>query len=238
VAGAGSQGLERVPNVHRRCVQRADVPDAADADDGPMTASQPSFGDPADEIIVNPASGERIRIRPTPEGGNRDVLVWDLWLAPGGRVPSGHVHPGQSETFHVQQGQLRFRLGLFSRAVVGPGESLRVPPGRPHHFASVGDTQVHALVETTPAREMAALLRVAAGLAGDDRGGARALPRPIDLLLFMDEFRDEVQAPYVPSALMRVVLMPLVVIIRRLGLDGSYRRLRASSSSNRRNASR
>jgi quercetin dioxygenase-like cupin family protein len=207
-----------------------------------MTAAHSSVGDPADGIIVNPASGERIRIRPTLEGGDPDVLVWDLWLEPGGRVPFGHVHPGQSETFHVRQGRLRFRLGLFGRAVVGPGESLRVPPGRPHHFATAGGTEVHAVVETAPALEMEALLRVAAGLAADDRGRARALPRPLDLVLFMDEFLGGVRAPFVPGALIRVVLRPLVAVIRRLGLDGHYRRLRASgraaSSSTRPNASR
>jgi quercetin dioxygenase-like cupin family protein len=210
------------------------VPAASDADDERMTASH-------DGIIVNPASGERIRIRPTSEGGDPDVLVWDLWLAPGGRVPSGHVHPGQSETFHVRKGRLRFRLGLFGRAVVGPGESLRVPPGRPHHFTNAGDTEVHAVVETTPALEMERLLRVAAGLAADaagDRGRRRALPRPLDLLLFMDEFRGEVRAPYVPATLMRLVLLPLVGAIRQLGLDKRYRRLRSASPSKRRNASK
>lgn len=200
---------------------------------GRMTASH----DPADGVIVNPASGERIRIRPS-EHGDQDVLVWDLWLSPGGRVPSGHVHPGQSETFHVKQGRLRFRLGLFGRTVVGPGESISVPPGRPHHFATVGDTEVHAVVETTPALEMEALLRVAAGVAASERGRRRALPRPLDLLLFMEDFWAEVRAPFVPGALLRIVLLPLAGLVRRLGLDGNYRRVRAASSSSRPNASR
>jgi hypothetical protein len=60
----------------------------------------------------------------------------------------------------------------------------------------------------------------------------------LDLLLFMDDFRGEVRAPYVPGTLMRMVLVPLVGAIRRLGLDRRYRRLRAASPSNRRNASK
>jgi quercetin dioxygenase-like cupin family protein len=182
-----------------------------------------------DHLIVNPASGERIRIRPVVEGQDEDVLVWDLWLAPGGQVPSGHVHPRQSETFHVHQGALRFRLGLFRRAVVGPGESLQVPPGLPHHFASVGDTEVHAVVETSPRLEMEALLRVAAGLSADEQGRARRLPRPLDLVLFMNEFRAEVRAPYLPSAPVRRSVAGLVRLIRLFGLDRHYRRMRTSS---------
>jgi mannose-6-phosphate isomerase-like protein (cupin superfamily) len=184
---------------------------------------------PDDDLIVNPASGERIRIRPAVEGQDEDVLVWDLWLAPGGRVPSGHVHPRQSETFRVHRGALRFRLGLFRRAVVGSGQSLRVPPGLPHHFANVGDSEVHAVVETRPRLEMEALLRVAAGLAADDQGRARRLPRPLDLVLFMHEFRAEVRAPYLPSAPVRRSVAALVRLIRLFGLDRHYRWLRGSS---------
>jgi mannose-6-phosphate isomerase-like protein (cupin superfamily) len=193
-----------------------------------MTAATPSpRGDAG--LIVNPASGERIRIRPAACGQDDDVLVWDLWLAPGGHVPSGHVHPRQSETFHVRQGMLRFRLGLFRRVVVGPGQSLRVKPGVPHHFATVGDTEVHAVVESRPRLEMETLLRVAAGLAADGQGRARRLPRPLDLLLFMHEFRAEVRAPYLPAALVRRTVAGLARLIRRFGLDRHYRSVRTSS---------
>lgn len=194
-----------------------------------MTAATPH---PRDDtgLIVNPASGERIRIRPAVAGREQDVLVWDLWLAPGGHVPSGHVHPRQSETFHVRRGTLRFRLGLFRRVVVGPGQSLRVTPGLPHHFETVGDTEVHAVVETSPPLEMEALLRVAAGLATDDRGRARRLPRPLDLLLFMHEFRAEVMAPYLPAAAVRRTVAGLARLIRRLGMDRHYRGVRTSSA--------
>jgi mannose-6-phosphate isomerase-like protein (cupin superfamily) len=203
-----------------------------------MTAAGPTSR-PDPDLIVNPASGERIRIRPAAGGQDHDVLVWDLWLAAGGRVPSGHVHPRQSETFHVRQGTLRFRIGLFRHVVLGPGQSLRVEAGVPHHFATVGGTEVHAVVETRPQLRMEALLRVAAGLATDDHGRARRLPRPLDLLLFMDEFRAEVQAPYLPAALVRRTVAGLARLIRRLGLDGHYRRVRSSSApSSRAKASR
>lgn len=194
----------------------------------------------ADDLIVNPASGELIRIRPVAEGQGEDVLVWDLWLAPGGRVPSGHVHPQQVETFHVREGSLRFRLGLFRRIVVGPGESLRVPAGSPHHFANVGGTEVHAVVETTPRLQMEELLRVAAGLSTGETGQHRRLPRPWNLVLFMHEFRAEVRAPYLPSGPVRRVVAGLARLIRRCGLDRHYRQMHESSgsASTRANASR
>lgn len=200
-----------------------------------MATTTPQYGDA--ELIVNPSSGERIRIRPAAETENEDVLIWDLWLAPGGHVPSGHVHPHQFETFHVRQGTLRFRIGLLRRVDVGPGQSLRVPPGTPHHFQTVGDTEVHAVIESKPRLEMEKLLRVAAGLASDDQGRARRLPRPLDLLLFMHEFRAEVRAPYLPTAIVRRSLAVLARLFHRVGLDRRYRCLHVSSST-RANASK
>lgn len=177
-------------------------------------------------MIENPVSGERIRIRTSAAESGGKLLSWELWLAPGGRVPSGHVHPGQEERFTVLRGQLRFRVGWRSR-VVGPGQAVTVPPGAPHHFANAGPDEAHVLVETRPALQMAELLRVAAELAQDQRGRSRRLPRPVDLLLFMHEFRSEVQAPYLPAHLVRLVVRMAVRLAALVGLDARYRRLRA-----------
>jgi mannose-6-phosphate isomerase-like protein (cupin superfamily) len=193
---------------------------------------------PTGDVIVNPASGERIRIRPAADGHD-DQLVWDLWLAPGGKVPSGHLHPNQTETFHVRQGTLRFRLGLFRRAVIGPGESLQVPAGLPHHFSNAGSIEVHAVVETTPRLGMESLLRVAAELSSDGAGRPRRMPRPWDLVLFMDDFWAEVRAPYLPQTLVRRSLGGVVWLLRVLRLDRHYRKLRSSiAPSTRAKASR
>ncbi|MFB9236260.1 cupin domain-containing protein [Plantactinospora siamensis] len=177
-------------------------------------------------VIDNPVSGERIRIRVSAAQSGGKLLAWELRLAPGGRVPSGHVHPGQEERFSVIRGRLRFRLG-WRRRVVGPGQSVTVPPGVPHHFANAGPTEAVVLVETRPAMQMAELLRVAAELARDQHGRPRWLPRPVDLLLFMDEFAAEVRAPFLPVRLVRVVVRGAARLAAGTGADARYRRLRA-----------
>ena len=182
--------------------------------------------DVAAPLIENPSSGERIRIRTSAAESGGKVLAWDLWLAPGGRVPSGHVHPRQEERFTVLRGRLRFRIGR-RRLVVGPGQTVTVPPGAPHHFANAGRTEAFVRVETRPAMQMQELLEVAAELARDERGRPRRVPRPVDLLLFMDEFRSEVQAPYLPGRLVRPVVRAIARLAARVGADAGYRRLRA-----------
>jgi quercetin dioxygenase-like cupin family protein len=176
-------------------------------------------------VIENPVTGERIRIRISAADSGGELLAWELWLAPGGRVPSGHVHPAQQERFTVVQGRLRFRVGRRSR-IVGPGQAVTVPPGARHHFANAGSTEAFVLVETRPAMQMQELLKVAAELARDKRGRPRRLPRPVDLFLFMDEFRSEVRAPYLPARLVRLVVRTVARLAALAGADARYRQLR------------
>jgi hypothetical protein len=53
---------------------------------------------------------------------------------------------------------------------------------------------------------MQELLETAAALAQDQHAAGRALPRPLDLALFMTEFEREVAAPYLPRTLVRMVM--------------------------------
>ena len=179
------------------------------------------------KVIVNPLSGELIIIRDQP-GHSGGVLAWELRLAPGGRVPASHAHPGQEERFTVVEGRLRFRAG-WRRLLVGPGETVRVPPGTVHHFANAGPGPARIQVATVPALSMADLLETAASLARDQQAAGRALPRLTDLVLFMREFEREVQAPYLPRPLARQAVRSLSWLASRLGLDARYRRLRDDS---------
>jgi quercetin dioxygenase-like cupin family protein len=179
------------------------------------------------KTIVNPLSGERIIIGDQP-GTAGGALAWELVLAPGGRVPSSHAHPEQEERFTVLEGRMRFRVG-WRRLLAGPGETVRVPPGAVHHFANAGPLPARAAVVTVPALSMAELLETAAAMASEQRAAGRMLPRPLDLALFMNDFRREVRAPYLPRALVRLVTRPLTMLAARWRLDARYQRLRAGA---------
>jgi len=178
-------------------------------------------------VFSNPLSGERITITAAaPPAGE---LHWELELAPGGQVPSGHAHPEQEECFTVLEGQLRFRVGR-RRLTAGPGDTVRVPPGTVHHFANRGRVPVRVAVRTSPALTMLELLETAAALAAEQHAAGRRLPRPFDLALFMRDFEREVRAPYLPAPLVRAVVRATARLARRRGLDARYRRLRDGTS--------
>jgi quercetin dioxygenase-like cupin family protein len=174
-------------------------------------------------LIVNPLSGEQIVIRRTAAETDGQVLDWELRLAPGGRVPSSHAHPEQEETFTVLEGSMRFRVG-WRRVTATSGQ-----PGTVHHFANPGRVPARVAVESRPALDMQELLETAAALARDQHADGRALPRFVDLALFMAEFSAEVRAPFLPARLLRPVLTALARLAASRGLDARYQRLRADA---------
>jgi mannose-6-phosphate isomerase-like protein (cupin superfamily) len=176
--------------------------------------------------IVNPLSGERITILEA--AADEDVLVWELLLAPGGRVPSSHAHPRQEETFTVTQGRMRFRVG-WRMLLAEPGDTVVVPPGKSHHFANPGRVPARVEVRTSPALGMADLLETAAALAREQHAAGRRLPRLADMALFMRDFEAEVAAPIAPGAMRRAARV-LAVLTERRGPGTRYRRLRGNSA--------
>jgi mannose-6-phosphate isomerase-like protein (cupin superfamily) len=167
-------------------------------------------------VIENPLTGERISVRRAAAETGGAVLEWDLLLAPGGHVPSAHAHPAQEERFHVRAGRMRFRVG---RRILwaGPGATVVVPPGTVHHFSNPGAAPALVTVETRPALAMEHLLEAAAAMAHRQWAARRALPNPVALAMFMEQFRAEVRAPYVPRWLVRAVTAPLAATARPSG---------------------
>jgi mannose-6-phosphate isomerase-like protein (cupin superfamily) len=180
----------------------------------------------AGPVIVNPLSGERITILEADPGG--DVLVWELLLAPGGRVPSSHAHPGQVERFTVLEGRMRFRVGR-RRLLAGPGDTVVVAPGTVHHFANPGPGPARAEVRTSPALGLAELLETAAALAREQHAAGRTLPRLAEMALFMRDFEAEVAAPVAPGMVRRAARL-LAAAAERRGPGTRYRRLRGNSA--------
>jgi mannose-6-phosphate isomerase-like protein (cupin superfamily) len=63
-----------------------------------------------------------------------------------------HRHLHQEERFVVHEGVLRVRSGLRGSRLVGPGEDIVIPAGRPHTFSVAGDGARFTAEFTPPLR--------------------------------------------------------------------------------------
>jgi quercetin dioxygenase-like cupin family protein len=183
------------------------------------------------QVLDNPVSGERFIFHTTAGESAGKLLEYDLVLAPDGKVPGGHVHPGQQESFEVLAGTMRFRKGLRT-VTAGPGDLVVVEPGTYHRFANAGAGPALVRVRVTPALRMEELFETVAALAAEGRTLPSGLPRPLDLALFMRAFENEVAAPAAPG-LVRAVMTPLAWMGERRGLGQRYRVLPAGTSTRR-----
>ena len=174
------------------------------------------------QVIDNRVSGERFIFHTTSGDSGGRLLEFDLVVEPHGRVPAGHVHPGQQESFEVLEGIMKFRKGLRT-VTAGPGDLVVVEPGTFHRFANAGEEPALVRVRVAPALRMEELFETVAALAAEGRTLPSGMPRPLDLALFMREFRAEVAAPVAPG-LARAVMAPLAAIGQRHGLGERYRR--------------
>jgi quercetin dioxygenase-like cupin family protein len=174
------------------------------------------------QVLDNPVTGERFVFHATSDDTAGKLLEFDLVVEPRGRVPGGHVHPGQQESFEVLEGTMKFRKGLRT-VIARPGDLVVVEPGTFHRFANAGDQQAVVRVRVEPALRMEELFETVAALAAEGRTMRSGMPRPLDLALFMREFRDEVAAPVTPG-LVRAVMAPLASLAEHRGLGQRYRR--------------
>ncbi|MGZ6643444.1 MAG: cupin domain-containing protein [Solirubrobacteraceae bacterium] len=175
----------------------------------------------AGQSITNPVSGERFTFLRTAADTGGELLEFLLELTPDGAVPGAHVHPEQTETFHVVEGTMAFRLGL-RRVVAGPGETVTVPAGKVHKFSNAGDETAVVRVEVRPALDMERLFETTVALAREGRTLRSGMPKPLHLALFVRRFAREVRAPFPPPAVVGLLLWPLAALARRRGHGERY----------------
>jgi hypothetical protein len=131
------------------------------------------------------------------------------------------VHPHQEERFEILSGNVRFRKGL-KKIDAKAGDVVVVGPGKAHKFENNGEEGAVMRVRVTPALDMERLFETAVGLARDGRVTKKGMPKPLELALFVSEFRDEVRGPGSPGWLQRASLAPLALVARRRGRGERY----------------
>jgi mannose-6-phosphate isomerase-like protein (cupin superfamily) len=155
------------------------------------------------DSIQNPVTGETVTFRQTAQDTGGERVVADVTLERGGFVAAPHIHPRQTETFRIVDGEVGFRVG-GRRFVATAGQTLVVTPGTPHTFWNAGDEPARFQCEVRPALGFARLLETMFALAREGKTNNRGLPHPLRLAAIADHHRDDVRLPLVPAGVQHV----------------------------------
>src|SRR6266511_2345711 len=211
------------PTTHRLLIPTMETARATTSGPAPGRIAEEDSMAFSGQVLDNPISGERFIFHQTSDDTAGALLAFDLVVHPDGRVPGGHVHPVQQESFQVLRSTMKFRKGLRT-VIAEPGDTIVVPPNAFHQFANAGDEPAVVRVQVEPALRMEQLYETVAALASEGRTLRSGMPKPLDLAMFMREFEQKVRAPVAPG-LVRAVMTPLVWMAARRGLDQRYRSL-------------
>jgi quercetin dioxygenase-like cupin family protein len=91
----------------------------------------------------SPGIQRQVLQRAPAEGGERDVLLVKVEIAPGAAA-GRHSHPG-IETGYVIEGEALMEIEGEAPRRLGPGDSYLIPAGRIHDARAVGNGPVRVL---------------------------------------------------------------------------------------------
>ena len=175
----------------------------------------------AGDSLVNPVTGERLVFELTAHDTDGEFTLFDTYVEPGGTVASPHVHPFQTETFTVLDGQLGVKRGR-EQLVLGPGDVAVIPPGTPHKFWNAGGETLRFRAEVRPALRFESLIETMFGLAAGGKTNKRGMPSPLRLAVIAKHHFDVVRLPVVPQALQKLALVPGSLLGSAFGFAPTY----------------
>jgi quercetin dioxygenase-like cupin family protein len=173
------------------------------------------------DTLTNPVTGEVIRFVETATDTNGEYVLVEVVVEPYGFVAAAHVHPYQTETFEILEGELTFKAGKET-IVAEAGDTVRVDPGTPHKFWNAGETDARFRTEVRPALQFESLIETMFALAGDGKTNKKGMPNPLRLAVIANAHYDVVRLPFPPAWMQKLGLMLGAPLGRLVGYQPTY----------------
>jgi quercetin dioxygenase-like cupin family protein len=173
------------------------------------------------DTLHNPVTGELLRFVKAAADSGGEYVVVEVVVEPNGAVAAAHVHPYQTETFEILEGEVTFRAGTET-IVARAGETVRVEPGTAHKFWNDGDTDARFRCEIRPALQFESLIETMFALANDGKTNRKGMPNPFRLAVIAKAHFDVVRLPFPPAWLQKLGLALGAPLGRLLGYRPTY----------------
>ena len=170
----------------------------------------------ADHEIRNPRTGQRMRFLRTAADTDGELLQIETVNPPTGVPEPVHVHPRQESRVEVIAGTLRFVVDGEER-LLGPGDTITIPAGRPHQFVNDGEEDAVAVGDFRPALRTAEFFEVLFDLAERDELDENGMPSLLRLAVLAPAFSEEIRVVSPPWPVQRLAFALLAPIARLRG---------------------
>ena len=183
------------------------------------------------DVLHNPVTGELIRFVTAAADTGGEYVVVDVVVEPNGRVAAAHLHPYQTETFEVLEGEVSFKVG-GKKIVAKAGETIVAEPGTAHTFWNSGASDARFRCEVRPALQFERLIETMFSLAQEGKTNKKGMPNPFRLAVIANAHFDDVRLPLVPQWLQKLGLAMGAPVGRAMGYGttSSYNHERTSVS--------
>jgi quercetin dioxygenase-like cupin family protein len=169
----------------------------------------------AGQSIENRCTGERITWIETAENSKGARLRFDFSVAPGGKLPVTHLHPGQSETFELSNGVFQVTVKCQERTLK-PGDMIRIAPGETHTWRNPSASETAHLTATfEPALNTETFLEQLFGLANDGKTKPDGAPPFLQIMAMVNRYEIFIAGP--PVFIQRIMGWTLGAAARLIG---------------------
>ncbi len=151
------------------------------------------------------------------ESSSAPHVDFECTIAPGKNGPDPHIHPLQTETFHVTGGQMKAVVNGEEKELQ-TGETIVIEPGQVHSFSNASlDEPLNLKIRIEPALNFQWYMMEAATSA--IRNGSRWKDAPLlEICYILNQVVDEHDFPRLPAPVKRVivgVMARLAVLLKK-----------------------
>ena len=169
----------------------------------------------AGDVLEMAPLGLRVEFLRTAEETGGQLVEMEVSGRPRGLLAQRHIHPGQSEALEVIAGTMKVTMHGREH-VLGPGQSIEVPPGTPHTQEPVGSGDGRVRICARPAGPTEAFLERLADLCQEGQIMRGGFPRPVAGAALVLEFADAGHAAWPPLRAQRGLARAILSLARTM----------------------
>jgi len=172
--------------------------------------------------IINTRTGQIMVFLRTADETNGEILEIECFSPLSPMKEPEHYHPHQENIFQILSGSCVFSIDGKEK-IVGPGETISIPPGVKHHFWNSDNTTAHYLQEFRPALNIDSFFETFFALSRDNKLNEKGIPNLFHGSLIMLKHKDDIRVSKPSWLLQLITYYSLAPIGWLLGYRNNYK---------------